>query len=171
MTDPQPRQPHRHRLLRLLRALRLALWAVPLLLSLLFVAGVLAWALQGLVRLERRGCFDPLMPAAMVAKLHEVKAETNSILAWMDVCEVRTFRTCTTPKECVFEHYRAWCAAGAMHEVSVVQFWKRMKSHLHDLAETRARVAGQQRRMCNVSLPGTQLVQGRPERQSDNASF
>ncbi|CAN5138928.1 PAS domain S-box protein [soil metagenome] len=39
MIDRQPRR----RLLLLLRALRQALWAVPLLLSLLFVAGVLAW--------------------------------------------------------------------------------------------------------------------------------
>jgi len=119
------------------------------------LSGVLAWALQGLVRLERRGCFDPLMPAVMTDKLRDVKAETNSILAWMDDCEVRTFRTCTTPKERVFEHYRAWCSAGAMQEVSVVQFWKRLKSHVPDLAETRTRVAGQQRRMCNICLGDT----------------
>jgi putative DNA primase/helicase len=119
------------------------------------LARVLAWALQGLVRLERRGCFDPLMPAAMTAKLHEVKAETNSILAWMDDCEVRTLTDCATPKERVFEPYRAWCSAGAMQEMSVVQFWKRLKSHVPDLAETRTRVAGQQRRMCNICLGGT----------------
>lgn len=119
------------------------------------LAGVLAWALQGLVRLERRGCFDPAMPAAMAATLHEVKAETNSILAWMEDCEVRTLTACATPKERVFEHYRAWCSASAMHEVSVVQFWKMMKSHSRDLAETRTRVDGHQRRMCNICLPGT----------------
>ena len=118
------------------------------------LAGVLVWALQGLVRLQQRGCFDPAMPAAMTAMLHDVKAETNSVLAWMDDCEVRTLPACTTSKERVFEHYRAWCSAGAMQEVNVVQFWKRMNSHLPDLAETRMRLAGQQRRMCNVGLGG-----------------
>ena len=65
-----------------------------------------------MVRLERRGGFGPLMPAALTGTLHEVKAQTNSIVAWMDDCGVQTLTDCTMPKERVFEHYRAWCAAG-----------------------------------------------------------
>lgn len=118
------------------------------------LCGVLAWALQGLVRLEQRGCFEPTMPAAMAARLHEVKAETNSVLAWLQDCEVRTTAACATPKERVFAHYRAWCAAGALQEANVVQFWKRVKSQLPELAESRTRLAGQQQRMCNIALGG-----------------
>lgn len=116
------------------------------------LSGVLTWALEGLVRLQRRGAFDPVMPSVMASMLHEAKADTNSVVAWLDDCEVETMTDCTTPKERVFEHYRAWCSASAMREVSVVQFWKRLKDQLKALQETRTRIGGLQPRMCNVCL-------------------
>ena len=116
------------------------------------LSGVLAWALEGLVRLQRRGGFDPVLPNAMVFTLQEAKADTNSVVAWLADCETETMTACSTPKEQVFEHYRGWCSASAMREVSAVQFWKRMKSQLKDLEEVRTRINGQQRRMCNVRL-------------------
>ena len=88
----------------------------------------------------------------MMNTLHEAKADTNSVLAWLDDCSVETVVACTTPKERVFEHYRAWCSASAMREVSVVHFWKRLKDQVKDLQETRARLSGVQRRLCNISL-------------------
>ena len=116
------------------------------------LSGVLGWALEGLLRLQRRGGFDPVMPNAMVFTLQEAKADTNSVVAWLADCETETMTDCSTPKEQVFEHYRGWCSASAMREVSAVQFWKRMKSQLKDLEEVRTRINGQQRRMCNVRL-------------------
>lgn len=44
-----------------------------------------------------------------------------------------------------------------MREVSVVQFWKRMKEHLKELQETRTRIDGIQRRMCNVRIGNVML--------------
>lgn len=116
------------------------------------LSGVLSWALDGLVRLQRRGSFDPVMPNAMVSMLHEAKADTNSVVAWIDDCEVQCMTVCSTSKERVFEHYRAWCSASAMREVSMVQFWKRLKQQVKDLQETRMRTGGMQRRMCNINL-------------------
>lgn len=121
------------------------------------LSGVLNWALEGLQRLQKRGCFDPVMPAAMTAMLHEAKADTNSVVAWLDDIGVELQTCCATPKENVFDDYRLWCAANAMREVSVVQFWKRMKEHFKELDEARIRIDGIQRRMCNVRLGNVKL--------------
>ena len=116
------------------------------------LSGVLNWALEGLVRLQTRGAFDPVMPAAMQAMLHEAKADTNSVVAWIDDLGVALQVACDTPKERVFEHYRTWCANNAMHEVSAVQFWKRVREQFREMTESRVRVGQGQRRVCNVRL-------------------
>jgi putative DNA primase/helicase len=116
------------------------------------LSGVLSWALEGLVRLQSRGGFDPAMPAAMQAMLQEAKADTNSVVAWVEDCFIALQVSCETPKDKVFEDYRRWCTANAMREVSVVQFWKRMHEHFKALTEARIRMDGVQRRVCNVSL-------------------
>lgn len=123
------------------------------------LAGVLIWALEGLVRLQRRGGFDPVMPVAMQAMLQEAKADTNSVVAWIEDHGVALQVACGTPKDRVFEHYRHWCAVNAMREVSVVQFWKRMREHFRTLTETRIRASHGQQRVCNVNLaaPVTEL--------------
>src|SRR5206468_684062 len=43
------------------------------------LSGVLNWALEGLVRLQKRGGFDAVMPKAMSVMLHEAKIETNTV--------------------------------------------------------------------------------------------
>ena len=116
------------------------------------LSGVLIWALEGLVRLQSRGGFDPVMPVAMQAMLREAKADTNSVVAWVDDCSIELQISCLMPKDRVFEDYRRWCTVNAMREVSVVQFWKRMNEHFKELDEARIRVDGVQRRVCNVSL-------------------
>ncbi|MDR6154757.1 putative DNA primase/helicase [Acidovorax delafieldii] len=121
------------------------------------LSGVLNWALEGLQRLQKRGCFDPVMPLAMTAMLHEAKADTNSVIAWLDDVGAELQTCCTTPKDKVFDEYRTWCLANAMREVSVVQFWKRMKEHLKELQDTRTRIDGIQRRMCNVRIGNVKL--------------
>lgn len=116
------------------------------------LSGVLNWALEGLQRLQRRGGFDVVMPEAMTTMLREAKADTNSVVAWLDDVGVELQTCCDTLKDHVFEHYRRWCTANAMREVSVVQFWKRMNEHYKNLDEVRVRVDGVQRRVCNVRI-------------------
>jgi putative DNA primase/helicase len=125
------------------------------------LSGVLNWALTGLVRLQQRGCFDPVMPAAMQAMLQEAKADTNSVVAWVFDGGIALQTACDTLKDKVFEDYRRWCFVNAMREVSVVQFWKRMHEHFKELQEARIRVDGVQRRVCNLAFPaGTPLDSG-----------
>ena len=119
------------------------------------LAGVLNWALEGLVRLQVRGAFDPVKPAAMEAALHDAKASTNSVIAWVDDCAIALATNVDTPKDDVFSHYRHWCGRNALREVSSVQFWKRLHEQFKDLAERRVRVDDTQRRLCNVSLAAT----------------
>ena len=116
------------------------------------LSGVLRWALDGLVRLQTRGGFDPALPAAMASMLHEAKADTNSVVAWLDDRGIGLQTKCDTLKEHVFEDYRRWCAASAMREVSVVQFWKRMREHFPELMEARVRLGDEQQRVCNVEV-------------------
>ena len=116
------------------------------------LSGVLAWALEELQRLQHRGCFDADVPAAMRAMLHEAKADTNSVGAWVDDAGVELQITCDTPKDRVFDHYRRWCTANAMREVSVFQFGKRMRDHFRELEDSRNRVEGVPTGMCNVRL-------------------
>lgn len=123
------------------------------------LSGVLTWALSGLQRLQQRGGFDPEVPTAMKAMLHEAKADTNSVVAWVDADAVELQITCDTPKDRVFEHYRRWCTFNAMREVSVVQFWKRMREHFKELEGSRNRVDGVPTRMCNVRLTVPLLAQ------------
>lgn len=125
------------------------------------LSGILGWALEGLVRLQQRGGFEVVLPDAMAHTLHEAKADTNSVVAWVDDCGVAVGSSCCTPKERVFESYRTWCSNNAMREVSVVQFWKRMKDHIRGVEEFRTRVEGQQRRLCNVLL-GSSLTPSGP---------
>jgi len=117
------------------------------------LSGVLSWALEGLVRLQSRGGFDPVIPAAMAAVLHEAKADTNSVVAWAEDCGIAIQVPCTTRKDAVFEHYRQWCSANAMREVSSVQFWKRLREHVKGIDESRPRLGGTPTRVCNVTLP------------------
>lgn len=116
------------------------------------LSGVLNWALAGLVRLQRRGGFDVRVPQSMHQTISEAKAETNSVVAWLDDQGIGLRLTCDTSKDAVYQGYRAWCAASAMREVSVVQFWKRMKMHFRELQDGRRRVDGALQRVCNVAL-------------------
>ncbi|WP_431273673.1 hypothetical protein ACQ858_16060 [Variovorax ureilyticus] len=110
------------------------------------------WALEGLIRLQQRGMFDPDMPKAMTAVLQEVKAETNSVAAWVDDCSIELGTACSTLKDTVFEHYHTWCSTHAMRPVSSPQFWKRMHEQFRELALGRTRIDGVPRRVCNIQV-------------------
>jgi putative DNA primase/helicase len=73
------------------------------------LSGVLVWALEGLMRLQKRGAFDTMVPVAMSRLLHQAKSETNSVQAWYDDCAVSISSSQSTVKDEVYEHYRRWC--------------------------------------------------------------
>ncbi len=117
------------------------------------LSGVLAWALAGLARLLERGGFEPELPDAMNAALHDAKADTNSVLAWADDCDIKVDGVCDALKADVFQHYRHWCSENALQTLGSVQFWKRVREVHRTLATERHRLGGQQVYVCNVQLP------------------
>jgi putative DNA primase/helicase len=117
------------------------------------LSGVLNWALEGLVRLQTRGAFDPVVPQAMRELLHEAKVETNSVVAWIDDQGITLEDSVDTPKAQVFARYAAWCEDNAMRSVNSVQFWKRMRGQFPSLVEVRTRFEGGITRRVNVHLP------------------
>lgn len=119
------------------------------------LSGVLSWALEGLVRLQARGMFSPVMPVAMAQIIHEAKADTNSVLAWHDECEIGVAEVPTTPKDDVFEHYRTWCERNGLSAMAAPRFWARLRD-IGPLIDQRTRQGQSQRqiRVCNVLLPG-----------------
>jgi|YelNatPaOPRAMG01_1025707.scaffolds.fasta_scaffold10031_4 putative DNA primase/helicase len=116
------------------------------------LSGVLNWALEGLRRLQARGCFDTQLPPLMEKALADAKVETNSVAAWVRDRGIRADNRHQTRKDKVFQAYREWCSANAMREVSSVQFWKRLKELLPHLHDYRARESRERVRFCNVCL-------------------
>lgn len=117
------------------------------------LAGVLNWALAGLLRLQRRGAFDPNLPGPMQRLLHDAKAETNSVLAWFEDCDIEVPSSTLSTKDEVFAHYQDWCKRNGMSPMAMTRFWGRMKS-IAPIDESRRRELGRQVRYCNVGLPG-----------------
>jgi len=117
------------------------------------LSGVLRWALEGLVRLQARGMFFPVMPAAMAQVIHEAKADTNSVLAWHDESDIVVADEATTPKDDVFEHYRTWCERNGLSSMAAPRFWTRLRD-IVTVTEQRKRQDQRQVRVCNVLLPG-----------------
>lgn len=125
------------------------------------LAGVLNWALEGLVRLLARGRFDPVVPQAMRKAMLDAKLETNSVIAWAEDCDIMVGGPCRTLKADVFRSYRDWCSANALQTLGSVQFWKRLRDLHRGLQEERHRKDGQQPRVVNVHMPRTNH-NGRP---------
>lgn len=117
------------------------------------LAGVLNWALEGLVRLLARGRFDPVIPHAMRKALLDAKLETNSVIAWAEDCDISVGGPCQMLKADVFRSYRDWCTANALQTVGSVQFWKRLRDLHRALQEERHRKDGHQPRVVNVRIP------------------
>ena len=118
------------------------------------LAGVLLWALEGLLRLLARGGFEADIPAAMAHALHEAKIDTNSVMAWLDDASVIVQGGCTVSKSQVFEHYRKWCNDNALQTLGSTQFWKRLRESHKQLVCERRRLGSGQQYFCNVHVPG-----------------
>lgn len=119
------------------------------------LTGVLNWAIEGLLRLLKRGGFEVGLPGPMQQLLQDAKTETNSVLAWYQDMACTLSTEATTRKAWVYEHYVSWCQSNGMSPVASPKFWKRLP-HVAGgpLLVGRAReVDGSQPRLCNVRLP------------------
>lgn len=116
------------------------------------LSGVLSWALEGLMRLQRRGKFEPILPMPMQGMLDRAKQETNSVMAWFKENDVGVSNTALVLKDAVFAHYRDWCEHSGMKLFSLPQFWLAMRN-IVSLHEERKREHGRQPRYCNLVVP------------------
>lgn len=121
------------------------------------LSGVLAWALEGLMRLQKRGAFDAAVPPAMAQVMRQAKAETNSVQAWHDDCAITVCSSHSTLKDEVYDHYRRWCDRHGLRATASPRFWERMKE-LAPVEDFRRRQGNAQIRMCNIELPPDGLV-------------
>jgi putative DNA primase/helicase len=119
------------------------------------LSGVLNWAIEGLLRLLKRGSFDVVLPEPMRAMLRQAKTETNSVQAWFEAVDCQLATEARTPKAKVYSHYADWCRSNGMAPVSSVKFWKRVPEVVGSgkLMDERMRAAdGTQPRCCNLQL-------------------
>jgi len=115
--------------------------------------GVLNWALAGLLRLQKRGAFEPLLPQAMQHILSDAKRETNSVQAWFEENDIAESDTPQSVKEDIYDNYREWCLRNGMASMASPRFWQTVRG-ITSLEEVRRREGGSQVRYCNLLLPG-----------------
>lgn len=125
------------------------------------LSGVLRWALEGLMRLQARGKFNPVLPAAMERMLATAKTDTSPIRAWIEDRGVfRAVDGQVTRKDDIYGEYRDWAKMNGMTALGAPQFWVEMKDVFH-IDECRRRVAGSgQVRFCNICVPDVPSIQG-----------
>lgn len=115
--------------------------------------GVLKWALEGLVRLRRRGRFDPNLPLAMAQIRGDVQTQTDSVRGWAQACEIDSGAELGTEKDNAYAHYRSWCITNGLAPLSSPRFWPRVRDAVPSYHERRVRQDEQQKRFCNLVLP------------------
>lgn len=95
------------------------------------LAGILAWAVEGLKRLLARGRFVP--PPSSEQLVADYRKESNSAAMFQDQC----LDPCPkgTPVGELYEAYREYCTAGGFHATNVAMFGRR-------LTELRIKVIG-----------------------------
>lgn len=114
--------------------------------------GVLNWALDGLVRLQRRGQFEPVLPRPMQNLMERARQENDSIRAWIDEYGITVSANISTLKDQVYHHYRQWCLDSGMTAFAMPKFWKGLYDTLKVEVERR-RENGGQHRYCNLDIP------------------
>lgn len=116
------------------------------------MSGVLNWALEGLIRLQQRGAFDPVLPLPMQNILSDAKRETNSVQAWYEENDILVSDSAQSTKDSIYEHYREWCTRNGMTPMASPRFWQTIRG-IVPVEEVRKRDGGNQIRFCNLLLP------------------
>ncbi|WP_425252145.1 DNA primase family protein [Janthinobacterium sp. NFX145] len=114
--------------------------------------GVLNWALEGLLRLQKRGAFEVTLPVAMQNILSDAKRESNSVQAWFEENDIVASHSLQSTKDEIYEHYREWCSRNGMASMASPRFWQTIRG-IVSLNEVRRREGSQQVRYCNLLLP------------------
>ncbi|MBZ0106200.1 MAG: DUF5906 domain-containing protein [Sulfuricella denitrificans] len=119
------------------------------------LAGVLNWALGGLLNLLARGHFSHEIPESVRAAKAAGQLETNSVAAWWESADLDWYLKPATPKEDVYLHYSTWCRDNGMSPLAAPKFWGRVgQEHEKELLESRPTIKGKRVRLCNIRLPG-----------------
>ena len=116
--------------------------------------GVLNWALEGLLRLQKRGAFEVTLPLAMHNILSDAKRESNSVQAWFEENDIVASHSLQSTKDEIYEHYREWCSRNGMASMASPRFWQTIRG-IVSLDEVRRREGSQQVRYCNLLLPNS----------------
>jgi putative DNA primase/helicase len=116
--------------------------------------GVLNWALEGLLRLQKRGAFEVTLPVAMQNILSDAKRESNSVQAWFEENDIVASHSLQSTKDEIYEHYREWCSRNGMASMASPRFWQTIRG-IVSLDEVRRREGSQQVRYCNLLLPNS----------------
>lgn len=116
--------------------------------------GVLNWALEGLLRLQKRGAFEVTLPLAMQNILSDAKRESNSVQAWFEENDIVASHSLQSTKDEIYEHYREWCSRNGMASMASPRFWQTIRG-IVSLDEVRRREGSQQVRYCNLLLPNS----------------
>ena len=114
--------------------------------------GVLNWALEGLLRLQKRGAFEVTLPVAMQNILSDAKRESNSVQAWFEENDIVASHSLQSTKDEIYEHYREWSSRNGMASMASPRFWQTIRG-IVSLDEVRRREGSQQVRYCNLLLP------------------
>ncbi|MYM23199.1 DNA primase [Duganella sp. FT135W] len=122
------------------------------------LGGVLNWALEGLLRLRKRGRFDPKIPEVMVKMLTRAKAETNSVVAWVDDASVHLAEDEEVrEKSAVYGAYALWCKRNGFVAMTSPRFWTVLSGVLPWTLTRPRNAVGGQTRACNVCVPGVEV--------------
>ncbi len=114
------------------------------------LSGVLNWALEGLVRLRKRGCFEAVIPAAMNRAKQSAHVETNNVKAWCVEEGVDCQGDPGPAKDTVYASYAMWCKEMGLASVGVTQFWMRIRALFPNYAEFKVRRGKETPRICNI---------------------
>lgn len=114
------------------------------------LSGVLNWALEGLIRLRKRGCFEPVLPSAMSRAIQSAHVETNNVKAWCTEEGMDCHGVPGPTKDSVYASYAMWCNEMGLVPVGVTQFWMRIRSQFPNYAEFKVRRGKESARICNI---------------------
>lgn len=90
------------------------------------MAGVLNWAVAGLVRLIQRGRF-PNPSDAMVRAQLACQVESNSVLAWWSDDRAEVNVDFETPRSVIYTDYKTWCHDNGMAPCGAEKFWNKLE--------------------------------------------
>jgi putative DNA primase/helicase len=111
--------------------------------------GILLWALQGLVRLEKRGYF--LQPTSSSQTIEELEAMTSPIKAFIsDRCEITPLARVSVPD--LFGAWQDWCGVNGHQKFGNVQsFGKNLRAAFPEIQMNRPQ-EGLHRERCYIGI-------------------